>query len=263
MVDLEKAKKEFLKFTEKYNLENEDLKRKQLHSLRVMERSKELAEKLELDEEKKEIAQLIGLLHDIGRFEQYSRNEIHLNEMLLDHSKLGIEILLKDNYIKNYIDDEYYIAIILKAIKNHNKYKIEDDLNKEELLFTKIIRDADKLDILYEGVNIYWKTEREKKSIENSLINIKVEQQVSAEIQVKKMGNERNDTVDGVLILLSFIFDINFKETLKIIYDENFIDDILKRFDFKNEVTKEKISKIRKMLQIFIRKEYKKKKLEG
>ena len=259
MIDLEQAKEEFFKYIEKYDLEKEGLKRKQLHSLRVMEECKRLSEELGLDEEKKEIAQLIGLLHDIGRFEQYSRNKSYLNEMLLDHANLGTQILLKDNYIKKYIDDEHYIAIILKAIKNHNKYKIEDDLNEEELLFAKIIRDADKLDILYEGVNIYWNTQREKTSIENSNINIKLEQQFRAERPVKKIGNERNDTVDGVVIVLSYIFDINFKETLKIIYDENFVDDILKRFDFKDEVTKEKMSNLREILQRFIKKELKRK----
>lgn len=259
MIDLEQAKEEFFKYIEKYDLEKEGLKRKQLHSLRVMEECKRLSEELGLDEEKKEIAQLIGLLHDIGRFEQYSRNKSYLNEMLLDHANLGTQILLKDNYIKKYIDDKHYIAIILKAIKNHNKYKIEDDLNEEELLFAKIIRDADKLDILYEGVNIYWNTQREKTSIENSNINIKLEQQFRAERPVKKIGNERNDTVDGVVIVLSYIFDINFKETLKIIYDENFVDHILKRFDFKDEVTKEKISNLRVILQRFIKKELKRK----
>ncbi len=253
MVNLENCKEEFLKYTEQFNLENESIKRKQLHSLRVMEESKKVAEALNLNKEEIELASLIGLLHDIGRFEQYNRNSGYLNEMLLDHAKLGIEVLEKNDYIKKYIDNEHYIPIIYEAIKNHNKYKIEEGLNDEELLFAKIVRDADKLDILYEGVEIYWNTQREKESVENSKISVKIEQQFKVERVVKKLGSERNDTVDGLLILLSYIYDINFKETLQIVDKENYVDRILKRFDFKEEKTKEQIENLRKILLRYIK----------
>lgn len=166
---------------------------------------------------------------------------------------MGVEVLLKDDYIKKYIDDEHYIGVILKAIKNHNKFKIEDDLNEEELLFAKIIRDADKLDILYEGLEIYWNTKREKESVENSKISVKIEQQFKAERPVKKLGNERNDTVDGLLILLSYIYDINFKETLEIVNQEDYVNKILSRFEFKNEETKKQIENLRKIILKHIR----------
>ena len=259
MIDLEKCKKEFLKYTEKFNFEKEGIKRKQLHSLRVMEESKKVAKALKLNKEEIELAELIGLLHDIGRFEQYNRENEQCNEMLLDHANLGVEILVKDDYIKKYIDDKYYIPIILKAIKNHNKLKIEDDLNEEELLYAKIIRDADKLDIFYEGVEIYWNTKKEKENIENSKISSKIEEQLKNEKQVKKLGNERNDTVDSLLMLLSYIYDINFRETLEIIDKENYVNKILNRFDFKDEKTKEQIEELKEILLKFIKTSLRKK----
>ena len=73
MIDLEKCKDEFLKYTEKYDLNNDNLKRRQLHSLRVMKKSRIIAQSLKLSEEEIQIATLIGLLHDIGRFEQYTK----------------------------------------------------------------------------------------------------------------------------------------------------------------------------------------------
>ena len=167
MINIDKCEKEFLKFTEKFNLEDEKIKRKQEHSLRVMEKSEKIAKALNLNKEQIEIAKLIGLIHDIGKFEQYNRNNTYLNEMLLDHAKLGVDLLKKDEYIKKYIDDNHYIPIIYKAIENHNKYKIEDNLNDEEILFSKIVRDADKLDILYEAVEIFWNSDKEKESVEN------------------------------------------------------------------------------------------------
>ena len=259
MIDLEKCKKEFLKYTEKFDFEKEGIKRKQLHSLRVMEECKKVAKALKLNKEEIELAELIGLLHDIGRFEQYNRENEQCNEMLLDHANLGVEVLVKDDYIKIYIDDKYYIPIILKAIKNHNKLKIEDDLNEEELLYAKIIRDADKLDIFYEGVEIYWNTKKEKENIENSKISSKIEEQLKNEKQVKKLGNERNDTVDSLLMLLSYIYDINFRETLEIIDKENYVNKILNRFDFKDEKTKEQIEELKEILLKFIKTSLRKK----
>ena len=106
MLDLEKCKDEFLKYTEKYNLSNEKLKRKQLHSLRVMKKSRIIAQSLKLSEEEIQIATLIGLLHDIGRFEQYTKYNTFSDHNSIDHAELGIRILQENNYIKNYIEDE-------------------------------------------------------------------------------------------------------------------------------------------------------------
>ena len=253
MIDLEKCKEEFIKYTEKFDLEKEGIKRKQLHSLRVMEDSQKIAKALNLSKEEIELASLIGLIHDIGRFEQYSRNNTYLNEMLLDHANLGAKVLLENDYIKKYIDDEHYIPIIITAIKNHNKFKIEKILSEEGLLFSKIIRDADKLDIFYVAENIFWNNQKEKENVESSKISIKIEQQFKVEKQVKKLGNERNDTVDGLLILLSYIYDINFKETLEIIEKEGYVNKILNRFDFKDEETKNKMKNLREILLKFIR----------
>ena len=69
-MDIEIAKNEFLNYTNSYDLSNFNIKRKVDHSLRVMELCKIIAENLNLDVEDIKLAELIGLLHDIGRFEQ-------------------------------------------------------------------------------------------------------------------------------------------------------------------------------------------------
>ena len=153
IVNLEKSKEEFLKYTENYDLENESIKRKQLHSLRVMRISKEIASGLNLNDDEKQIATLIGLLHDIARFEQYTQYKTFRDKDSIDHGDLGAKILEKD--IRKYIETDKYDEIIIKAVKNHNKYSIEEGLTEKELLFAKLIRDADKIDILYEAVEIF------------------------------------------------------------------------------------------------------------
>ena len=153
--NLEKAKKEFIKYTENYDLTNDRIKGKQTHSLRVMEISKQIAERLGLSQEDVELATLIGLLHDIARFEQYTRYNTFRDLESIDHGDLGAEILQKD--IRKYIETDQYDDIIIKAVKNHNKYKIEAGLTAKEELFSKIVRDVDKIDIFYESVVMFWK----------------------------------------------------------------------------------------------------------
>ena len=68
MVDINNEQKNFLEYVQNYDLNNENIKRKEQHSLRVMAISKKIAEELKLSEEEIKLDTLIGLLNDIGRF---------------------------------------------------------------------------------------------------------------------------------------------------------------------------------------------------
>ena len=254
MIDLEKCKDEFLKYTEKYDLNNDNLKRKQLHSLRVMQKSRIIAKSLKLSEEEIQIATLIGLLHDIGRFEQYTKYNTFSDHNSIDHANLGVDILQENYYIKNYIEDENWINIILIAIKNHNKYKIEKGINKKKELFCKIIRDADKADIMYEGANIFWNKESEKINLENAKIRQEEIEAVKKHTLIDRRKIDKESELDGMLIMLCFIFDINYPATFEIIDKDEVVETIFKRFNFKDEETKEKMKEIRKDLKEYINK---------
>ena len=120
-----------------------------------MELNENLAKQLELDEEDVKLARLIGLLHDFGRFEQYSVYATYDDDLSFDHADYAVEVLFNGNEIRKYIADNRYDNIIKMAIKNHNKFAIEGNLNEKELLHTKMIRDTDKLDILYNGMSFF------------------------------------------------------------------------------------------------------------
>lgn len=249
-INLNKAQKEFLKYTEQFDLKNENIKRKQLHSLRVMKISKEIATKIGLAENDIDLATLIGLLHDIARFEQYTQFQTFRDLESFDHGDYAIKILEKD--IKKYIETPEYDDIIKVAIKNHNKYQIEEGLNDTELLFAKIVRDADKLDILYEAVEIFWN------GIENEINSSKISENILVQFknnkQIKREKNRSNvQIIDEVINVISFIFDINFKESLKILEKEDYINRILDRFNFEDKETKINIEEIRNIANRYVK----------
>lgn len=252
MIDIKKSKDEFMKYTNNYDIENENIDRKIYHSLRVMEISKKIATNMGLENEKIELATLIGLLHDIGRFEQFKIYQTYSDLESIDHGDLGADILKQNNFIRNFIKESKYDEIILKSVQNHNKYKIADDLNKEEKLFCKIVRDADKIDILYEAIEIFWKNGREE--IQNDLISDKVYNEFLNKKLIKKDKNMKKNGIDKLVLMLAFVFDINFHESLEILKKEDYLNKILNNFDFKSQDTKEKIENIRNVLNLYLNK---------
>ena len=245
-MDLQNAINEFIKYTENYDLQNEHIKRKQTHSLRVMQISNQIAEKLKLSQEEIDLATLIGLLHDIARFEQYTKYNTFKDLKSIDHGDLGAEILEKN--LRKYIKTNEYDEIIIKAVKNHNKFKIEDGLTSKEETFAKIIRDADKIDIFYESVEMFWKgTEQE---VEKSIISEDVIKQIRNFTQTKRKAEE--SAVDNIMRIIAFIFDVNFKASFYIIKKEDYINKILDRYKFKDEYTKQKVEEIREIANEYI-----------
>lgn len=248
IIDIMKAKEEFIKYTQNYNLKDLHINGKQNYSIRVMEISKQIAEGLKLKEEEIELAKLIGLLHDIARFEQYTRYGTFKDALSIDHGDLGVEILNKD--IRKYINTNKYDEIIKIVIKNHNKYKIQEGLTKEQELFAKIVRDADKIDIIYESIDIFWKGKEDE--IEKSEISKDVFLQFKNKKQIQRKNKQTE--IDNVVSVIAFIFDINFKTSFEIIKNNDYINKVIDRYNIKNQKTKEELEEIRKIANEYIEK---------
>lgn len=254
MINLEKAKKEFENYTSKFDLNEQSIKRKVSHTFRVEKQCESIANSLKLNNEEVKLAKLIGILHDIARFEQYTQYKTYKDADSFNHGDYGVEILNKD--IRNYIDTDEYDKIIKCAVKNHNKYKIEEGLSKKEKLFCDIVRDADKLDILYEILAIFWKEDKDKPNVEYSKISNEVMNQIMEEKPVmRKIGD---DDLVKLLCTVAFVFDINFEISLEIIKNENYINNMLNSFDFKEEETKKQIELIKEKINNYIDKRLKK-----
>lgn len=246
-LDIEKIKKEFIKYTENYNLRDEMLKNKQQHSIRVMEINRDIAIRLKLTQEEIDIATLIGLLHDIARFEQYKKYGTFKDRESIDHGDYAIEILKTE--LRKYIETDQYDEIIKKAIKNHNKYEIEKGLTEKELVFAKMIRDADKIDIFYESVEIFWKGKEQ--IVEKSKITPDVLEQFKNKSQLKR-GMGENTEINQIIFVIAFIFDINFEESFEIIRQKDYINKILNRYNMSDEQTKMQLEEIRKIANKYI-----------
>lgn len=247
MIDLEKAKREFIKYTNNYDLNNSHITRKIYHSLRVMEVSRKIAEKLNLTQEQIDLATLIGLLHDVARFEQRKRYGTYYDKKSVDHGNLAVELLEENNFIRTFIEDDKYDNIIKMAIKNHNKYEIEP-LEGEELLQAKIIKDADKIDIFYQ---LAYQFAKDKDKIENSEISEDYIKQLKQGKCIFR--NAEESAIDELVLITSFIYDIHFDSSLKLIKEENYIGKMFEQFEF-NENTKKQVEEILEIANEYLEK---------
>ena len=161
MIDINKAEEEFKTYTSNFDMNESHIERKVRHTFRVEKNCEKIATSIGMNDEEIKLSKLIGILHDIARFKQYTIYKTYDDTKSVDHGEFGIKILEENNYIRKYIEIDRYDDIILKSILNHNKYYISNDMNDIEKIYCKIIRDADKLDIMYEATCEFWKNEEE------------------------------------------------------------------------------------------------------
>ncbi len=235
MIDLDKAKKEFEKYVKPYDIQNAKISRKIAHSYRVVDVSEQIAKSLNLTEEDIELAKLIGLLHDIGRFEQIRIYDTFSDKDSIDHANLGVKILFEDGLIRNFIEENKYDEIIYKAIKNHNKYAIEEGLNERELLHAKIIRDADKTDIYEIYINDLAKNVYVAYNYDN-ISKEKISDKILETVKAHKLVNRYDikNEADKYVSSLAFVFDFYFKKGLEIVKERQYITKLINRVKTKD-----------------------------
>ncbi len=255
MIDLQKARIAFKEYISNYNnQEDRGFNLKVVHTYHVVDNAIMISKKLGLTDEEVDLAALIAILHDIGRFDEL-KNFKQFDSVGNDHAMVASKLLFDEGLITKFIDTDEYNNIIKKAIENHNKKHIEEGLSEKELLHAKIIRDADKLDnyrvkIEEKIENIFPGIANSSEELENSPISDNVFNSVVKEecVDIK----DRVYPLDYWICVLAFVFDINYKETLSIIKEKNYINGLIDRF--KYSVGNEKMNEIRRILNTYVEK---------
>ena len=235
MIDIEYAKKVFKEYINNYDINNGKIALKVGHILRVCDKSNKISKTLNLSEENINLATIIGLLHDIGRFEQVKQYGTFNDTKSVNHGELGVKILFEDGLINKFKIDEKYFKTIRIAILNHNKSRIQDKLTENELLHCKIIRDSDKLDIfnvllIDKFIDVYGCESMENETFSNEIIR---------EFKEEHLINYKNRKTYGDLWIchMAYVYDLNFEQSYQILKKEGYINKLFKRVNFKKEDT--------------------------
>lgn len=130
---------QFYDFVVKYDLTNDNIIRKIVHTNTVADTCFQIACKLGLSQDDRELAFLTGVLHDIGRFEQWKLYQTYNDHLSVDHGDLSYELCDKVfdlSMVK--VEDKEAVKL---AVKYHTKKYTGD--NERVKLFNKIILGAD------------------------------------------------------------------------------------------------------------------------
>lgn len=97
----------FAEYVRNYDPSDEKIKLKIDHTYRVAGLCQRIAESLGLSEPDVDIAWLLGMLHDIGRFEQIRRFGTFNDAQSVDHAEFGADLLFKEGLIRKFVEGYY------------------------------------------------------------------------------------------------------------------------------------------------------------
>ncbi|NDV20578.1 HD domain-containing protein [Pseudodesulfovibrio sp. JC047] len=116
------------------------------HSLRVLQNAQIILEAENISGHTADLAQLAALFHDIGRFPQYAQYGTFKDSDSINHGRLGVLTLRDHPFLDTLSDTD---ARRIKAVIGlHNVKQLAPSTPEPVATLTKIVRDADKIDII-------------------------------------------------------------------------------------------------------------------
>ena len=171
------------------------------------------------------IKSIDGLLHDYGRFYQWRDYKTFNDRKSVDHGDFAVYKLFDNKEIENYYTDINDYEIIYEAIKYHNKYIVPDDVSSR--LMCNIVRDADKIDIIYQHV-IGDFSNQGKGVISKNVMDTFNKHLLINSIDVVAEA-------DKLIRTIALIFDLNFKYSYKYLKDNMIIEKLFSKLSEKEK----------------------------
>lgn len=210
------------------------LELKRVHSLRVATNTQKLASALDWPTKDVELAEAVGLLHDIGRFPQYRDHQTFSDAQSVDHGDLGADILARD-FPWAQVDEPTRRAMEL-AVRHHNTRRIPDPLPDHALPLLKVLRDGDKLDV-FAVVRQWTEAGRIQElfprlppagPLDPTLLRCVAERRSAPYEEVQSM-------LDYHLIQLSWVYDLHYAPSHRELLSTGLLDWLLSRLSHQRE----------------------------
>jgi putative nucleotidyltransferase with HDIG domain len=211
---------------------------KEKHSRRVSKEAVELGRELELNPSDLYLIESIGLLHDVGRFEQFVRYGTFVDAKSVNHAEFGVEILRNGAILDGLATEER--DIIFCAILYHSMLALPEGEQENCLFHLKLLRDADKLDIWKVMIDYY--SHEEEAPNEAVGLGLPDTEGVSFEIlndlhEGKTIrSSELKNQNDFKLLQIGWVYDINFPCAVKRVLERGYIESVRSFLPENNEI---------------------------
>ena len=209
---------------------NANLQYKECHCRRVRALMLDLANQLALEPGGKVLAEAIGLLHDVGRFEQFVTYRTYKDSESVDHAALGAEVMQRHGVLEPL--DSSDRDLVDTAIRLHGARELPEGLGGQRSLFARMIRDCDKLDIYRIATEAY--RDYHKDPAHHDLgVRFPDEPSCTPEVvqaifEGRSVAFDRLRTLNDLkLMQIGWVYDVNFPETLQRIRQQRYLDQLL------------------------------------
>ena len=245
------AKQTFLDYVSRYDMDDPKIRLKVEHTLSVCDLCVRIADSLSLTPEDTDLAWMMGLLHDIGRFEQVRQYNTFRDSESVNHAQFGADLLFKNELIREYLKEDSFDSLIEKAIRNHNVYRLPDDLSEREKTFCQILRDADKIDIL--RVNRQTPMTQIYNLPEEAFLYSEISGPVFEDLLHHRDVNRKNSRtgIDFLMGHIAFVFGLVYPVSSEIVKEQGYLDQMLS-FESRNENTRMKMEIIREEVRAYM-----------
>ena len=231
MFDRNKAREVFIEYTSHYDPKDPMISSKTGHTMFVAGNADRIAGSLGLTGIQTDFAYLLGLLHDIGRYEQVKRFGTFVDRLSIDHAELGADILFREGLIDSFQIDTFpreYYGICEDSIRLHNKLLLPSDLEGERRIFADIIRDADKADIFRMVASIPF-SERAGKSRDSFKDSGTISDEVMECVRHQRCVPRAliSSVFDGDVSHICLVFELVFDESKRIVKEQGYLQMLL------------------------------------
>ena len=227
-MDVELLKFNFKEYVKIFDMNEKAIERKYYHSLRVMEFAQDIANYNNFEMSDVELSTIAGLLHDYARFPQWAKYKTYSDINSEDHADWAIKLLFDEGNIKKYTSEIKYYDEIYDAIKYHNKHIIPNNLSEHNTKISKVVRDADKLDIFFIFSNTKELFLEDDEDISLDVIN-----DFYNNINIDR--NKVKNNSDNIVLNLSMVYDLNYIYSFKYIKDNKLIEKIFNNIENKDK----------------------------
>lgn len=211
---------------------NDHIRLKEKHTLKVCENIVHIARGLELPAQDIRLAEAMGLLHDIGRFKQYAVYQTFNDSASENHARLGLRETRRMRVLAGFEKNSRYL--ITKAIALHNVSALPPGLSRRTLLFARLLRDADKLDIWRVFSEYFQDSARQADPRSRQAIIMGVPDRPTCSQPILDAFDRKKSAAvqhivtlnDYKLMLVSWVFDLNFAPTVQLLRRRRLIEKI-------------------------------------
>lgn len=217
---------------------NTNVKLKEDHTRRVCKNIVAIGAELDLPPGALLLAEATALFHDIGRFEQFKQYRTFNDAFSENHAILAVRVLEEFDLLRRLPPAER--EIVSRSVRYHNAHVLPSGESPDVLFHARLLRDADKLDIYLVVTDYYTK----RRDAVNPAVELDLPDtpEYSSRIVEDIMNGRCSDGGrlvtynDMKLFQLSWVFDINFKPTLRRLMETHYIDRIVEELPRTEEI---------------------------